>query len=123
MKYLSFFKLRFAVGLQYRFSAIAGLATQFFWGAMMLFLYEALYKNGISIEGKSNTELISIIDNDPVLPANLSASQVSTSSLSNPLYTARYKVIYEMLLDDPDIHEGVTEQAWNVIYSNNTIVN
>ena len=81
------------------------------------------YKNGIPIEGKSNTELISIIDNDPVLPANLSASQVSTSSLSNPLYTARYKVIYEMLLDDPNIHEAVTEQAWNVIYSNNTIVN
>jgi ABC-2 type transport system permease protein len=47
-KYLSFFKLRVAVGLQYRFSAIAGLATQFFWGLMLLFLYEAFYKNGIS---------------------------------------------------------------------------
>lgn len=48
MGYLSFFKLRFAMGLQYRFSALAGLATQFFWGMMMLFLYEAFYKNGIS---------------------------------------------------------------------------
>ena len=46
--YLSFFKLRFATGLQYRFSAIAGLATQFFWGIMMLFIYEAFYKNGVS---------------------------------------------------------------------------
>lgn len=81
------------------------------------------YKNGIPVEGKTNAELISIIDNDPILAAHLSANQLSTSSLSNPLYSARYKVIYEMLLDDPNIHEGVTEQAWNVIYSNNTIVN
>lgn len=81
------------------------------------------YKNGIAVEGKTNAELISIIDNDPVLPTNLNASQISTSSLSNPLYSARYKVIYEMLLDDPNTQESVTEQAWNVIYSNNTIVN
>lgn len=46
--YLSFFKLRFAIGLQYRFSALAGLATQFFWGIMMLFIYEAFYQNGVS---------------------------------------------------------------------------
>ena len=46
-KYLSFFKLGISVGLQYRFSAIAGLATQFFWGFMMILLYEAFYKNGI----------------------------------------------------------------------------
>ena len=46
--YLSFFKLRFATGLQYRFSAIAGLATQFFWGIMMIFIYEAFYQNGVS---------------------------------------------------------------------------
>ncbi len=46
--YLSFFKLWIAQGLQYRTSAIAGLATQFFWGLMLLFLYEAFYQNGIS---------------------------------------------------------------------------
>ncbi|MBR3281512.1 MAG: ABC-2 family transporter protein [Clostridia bacterium] len=34
-------------GLQYRFSALAGLATQFFWGIMMIFIYEAFYKNGV----------------------------------------------------------------------------
>lgn len=45
--YLSFFKLRFATGLQYRFSAVAGLATQFFWGIMMIYLYEAFFKNGV----------------------------------------------------------------------------
>ena len=47
MSYLSFFKLQFGIGLQYRTAAIAGLATQFFWGMMMIFIYEAFYKNGI----------------------------------------------------------------------------
>jgi len=48
MKYFSFFKMCFNNGLQYRFSAVAGLMTQFFWGLMMLYLYEAFYKNGIA---------------------------------------------------------------------------
>ena len=48
MKYFSFFKMCFNQGLQYRFSAIAGLMTQFFWGMMMIFLYEAFYNNGIA---------------------------------------------------------------------------
>ena len=58
--YLSFFKLRFATGLQYRFSAIAGLATQFFWGVMMLYIYEAFYKNGVSAS-MSWQELVSYV--------------------------------------------------------------
>ncbi len=60
MQYLSFFKLWFACNFQYRISAIAGLATQFFWGFMMLFLYEAFYKNGINISFKWN-ELVSYV--------------------------------------------------------------
>ena len=48
MSYLSYFKLYFFVGLQYRVSAFAGLMTQFFWGLMNVLLYEAFYKNGIS---------------------------------------------------------------------------
>lgn len=47
--YFSFFKLRLNVALQYRFAAIAGIATQFFWGAMLLMIYEAYYKADISI--------------------------------------------------------------------------
>ena len=31
-QYLSFFKLKFAVGLQYKAAALAGLATQIFFG-------------------------------------------------------------------------------------------
>ena len=44
--YLSFLKLRISVGLQYRFAAITGIFTQFFWGAMYIFIYEAYYKMG-----------------------------------------------------------------------------
>lgn len=58
--YLSFFKLRFATGLQYRFSAVAGLATQFFWGVMMIFIYEAFYQNGVDSPMKWQ-ELISYV--------------------------------------------------------------
>lgn len=47
--YLSFFKLRFNIALQYRFAAIAGIATQFFWGAMLIMIYEAYYRADISI--------------------------------------------------------------------------
>lgn len=46
--YFSFFKLRFNIALQYKFAAIAGILTQFFWGAMRIMIYEAYYRNGIS---------------------------------------------------------------------------
>lgn len=49
-QYLSFLKLRFNINLQYRFAAIAGLATQFFWGAMMIMIYKAYYANGVDVE-------------------------------------------------------------------------
>ncbi len=45
-KYLSFFKIRLINGLQYRAAAYAGMATQFFWGAMTLLMFWAFYKNG-----------------------------------------------------------------------------
>lgn len=47
--YLSFLKLRFNVGLQYRFAAIAGIFTQFFFGLMYIFIYEAYYRTGVSV--------------------------------------------------------------------------
>ena len=49
-QYLSFLKLRFNVNLQYRFASIAGLATQFFWGAMFIMIYKAYYANGVEVE-------------------------------------------------------------------------
>ena len=42
-KYLAFFRLRFSMGLQYRAAAVAGIVTQFFWGAMELLAFRAFY--------------------------------------------------------------------------------
>lgn len=43
-KYLSFFRMRFSMGLQYRAAAVAGISTQFAWGFMELFVYRAFYR-------------------------------------------------------------------------------
>lgn len=44
-KYMAFFRLRFAMGLQYRTAAIAGMITQFFWGGMNILVYRAFYES------------------------------------------------------------------------------
>ncbi|MDF2820578.1 MAG: transporter permease [Clostridiales bacterium] len=43
-KYISFFRLRFSTGLQYRSAALAGIVTQFIWGAMEILVFRAFYK-------------------------------------------------------------------------------
>lgn len=43
--YRAVFKLRLQVGMQYRVAALAGMATQFFWGIMMIMVYEAFYSH------------------------------------------------------------------------------
>ena len=40
-KYWSFFRIRFLNGLQYRAAAYAGIATQFFWGVMLILMSRA----------------------------------------------------------------------------------
>lgn len=42
--YISFFKLRFNFGIQYRSTAVVGIITQFTWGFMQILLYTAFYK-------------------------------------------------------------------------------
>ncbi|HEX9061276.1 MAG TPA: ABC transporter permease [Clostridia bacterium] len=44
-KYISFFRIRFTVGLQYRAAAYAGMVTQFAWGFMTLMMFWAFYKS------------------------------------------------------------------------------
>ena len=44
MKYLSFFRIRFVNGLQYRIAALSGAATQFVWGLLLILLYHAFYE-------------------------------------------------------------------------------
>ena len=41
--YLSYFKSELIVGLQYKEAALAGLSTQFFWGLLYAFVYQAFY--------------------------------------------------------------------------------
>ena len=43
-KYFSFFRLRFSMGLQYRTAALAGIVTQFTWGAMEVLAFRAFYE-------------------------------------------------------------------------------
>ncbi|ROR23919.1 ABC-2 type transport system permease protein [Mobilisporobacter senegalensis] len=42
-KYLSFFRLRFIYGFQYRAAALAGIMTQFTWGALEILMFKAFY--------------------------------------------------------------------------------
>lgn len=42
-QYWSFFKMRLMAGLQYRAAALAGMSTQFVWGAMEILLYRAFW--------------------------------------------------------------------------------
>lgn len=45
-KYISFFRIRFINGLQYRTAAAAGVVTQFTWGFMEILLFRAFYQSG-----------------------------------------------------------------------------
>ena len=42
-KYWSFFKMKLMAGLQYRAAALAGMSTQFVWGAMEILVYRAFW--------------------------------------------------------------------------------
>lgn len=44
--YLSYFKLKFISGLQYRQAALAGISTQFFFGFVYIMIYVAFYQSG-----------------------------------------------------------------------------
>lgn len=43
-KYLSFFRMRFIAGLQYRAAALAGISTQFAWGGLAILAYKTFYE-------------------------------------------------------------------------------
>lgn len=60
-KYVSFFRLRFINGLQYRAAAIAGIVTQFTWGALEILLFKAFYEADASAFPMSFTALSSYI--------------------------------------------------------------
>ena len=41
--YLSYFKTVLLSSLQYKTAAMAGIFTQFFWGFLQIFIYQAFY--------------------------------------------------------------------------------
>lgn len=43
-KYLSFLRLKFSMGLQYRAAALAGVVTQFAWGGLKILMFAAFYR-------------------------------------------------------------------------------
>lgn len=59
--YLSALRVRFLNGLQYRAAALGGLSTQLFWGIMLVFLYQAFYKNEGQPSGFGFSQLVSYI--------------------------------------------------------------
>lgn len=61
MMYLSYFKLKFKIGLQYRASAIAGIIVQIFFGLVNVFTYSAFYESGSSNLPISYNNLISYL--------------------------------------------------------------
>lgn len=59
-KYLTFFKLRLNIALQYRAAAIGGMFTQFFWAIMQILIFQAFYKV-VTSENISLEQLISYV--------------------------------------------------------------
>ena len=43
-KYMSVLRMKFLNGMQYRVAALAGMATQFAWGGLLVLLYKAFYQ-------------------------------------------------------------------------------
>ena len=59
--YISYFKLKFKIGLQYRAAALAGIATQAFFGFVYVFIYTAFYESGSSKLPMEYDKLISYL--------------------------------------------------------------
>ena len=59
--YLSYFKLKFKTGLQYRTAALAGMSTQFFFGFVYVAVYISFYESGGSNLPMNLSELVSYV--------------------------------------------------------------
>ena len=59
--YISLLRIRLLNGLQYRAAALGGLATQFFWGLMLVFIYKAFYGANADANGFLYKDLVSFI--------------------------------------------------------------
>lgn len=58
--YYSLFKMRLLKGLQYRAAALAGISTQFFWGFIIIMIFQAFYSSTTKVQPISFTELVQV---------------------------------------------------------------
>lgn len=59
--YQAVFKLRLQLGMQYRTAALAGLCTQFFWGFLIIMVYDAFYSQAAAAPSLSFDQLVTYI--------------------------------------------------------------
>ncbi|MBV7508740.1 ABC transporter permease [Bacillus sp. sid0103] len=59
--YLSVLKMRLNMGMQYRTAALAGVATQFFWGFIALMVFKAFYEHATNSPAISLKEITTYI--------------------------------------------------------------
>ena len=59
--YITYFKLKFKTGLQYRIAALAGMATQVFFGFVYVSIYVAFYESGSGNLPMELNELVSYV--------------------------------------------------------------
>lgn len=59
--YVSVFRLRLTNGMQYRTAALAGVATQFFWGFIIIMVFEAFYSGAATKLPISLKQLITYV--------------------------------------------------------------
>ena len=59
--YLTYFKLKFKTGLQYRAAALAGISTQLFFGIVYISVYVAFYKSDANSVPMPLNQLISYL--------------------------------------------------------------
>lgn len=59
--YISVLRLSIVNGIQYRTAALAGMATQFFWGFIFIMIYEAFYSSTAAAQPISLSQLVTYI--------------------------------------------------------------
>jgi len=59
--YLAIFRIRLIAGMQYRAAAWAGVATQFFWGAIQLLVFRAFYASSSAAAPMSMDQLADLV--------------------------------------------------------------
>lgn len=80
--YISMFRMKLIAGMQYRAAAWAGIATQFFWGFMLLMIFQAFYRSSGTEPPMSWNQLVAYMWLNQVLLAMIMLWYVDSELLS-----------------------------------------